>query len=86
VKERGVIIAETPYEQTLVAADRSRAAAANLIGNALKHARGTSIAHVATHGKMTLSCATRVGDDRALHIFDRYWSGRARRGGAGPLA
>jgi signal transduction histidine kinase len=61
---------------------------ANLIGNAIKHARGTQI-----------DVSVERRDDRAViavvdhgpgiaaaelpHIFDRYWTGRTKKAGAG---
>jgi signal transduction histidine kinase len=91
VKESGgVIIAQTPEEQTLVAADRDRVmqVLSNLIGNALKHARGTPIQLTLRRNGKDATFAVRDGgpgisDSELPHIFDRYWSGRTKRGGAG---
>jgi signal transduction histidine kinase len=86
----GVTIAQTPAEQTLVAADRDRVmqVLSNLIGNALKHARGSPIELSLRRNGKDATFAVRDGgpgisDSELPHIFDRYWSGRTRHGGAG---
>jgi two-component system sensor histidine kinase/response regulator len=91
VKETGgKIVAHVPEEQIVVSADRDRVlqVLGNLIGNSLKHAKGAPI-------DLTIERL----DDKAVivvrdhgpgipatelpHIFDRYWTGRTKRGGAG---
>jgi signal transduction histidine kinase len=86
----GKIVALVPEEQIVVHADRDRVlqVLANLIGNSLKHARGTPI-------ELTVERKDRdaliVVQDRGPgiaptelpHVFDRYWSGRTKKGGAG---
>ena len=75
-----------------VRADRDRLgqAFANLIGNALRHARGTPTIELGAHRRADGSVALTVRDrgpgvavDALPHVFDRYWQGRNRRGGAG---
>ena len=84
------ITCAVPSREVCVLADRDRIhqALSNLVGNALVHARGTAV---------TLSVGQRDGgvsftvtdagpgiSAAALpHIFDRYWQGRDRHGGAG---
>jgi signal transduction histidine kinase len=86
----GAIVAQTPAEQTLVAADRDRVmqVLSNLIGNALTHAKGTTIELSLRRDNGHATFAVRDGgpgisEVELPHIFDRYWSGRTRRGGAG---
>src|SRR4051812_46686872 len=86
----GLIVAQVPAEPTLVAADRDRVlqVLSNLIGNAIKHARGSAIQ---LSLQRTPSAATftvkdggpGISESELPHIFDRYWSGRTRKGGAG---
>jgi signal transduction histidine kinase len=84
------IICAVPDHEVCVLADRDRIhqALSNLVGNALVHARGTAV---------TLSVDQRAADVAFIvadagpgisaaalpHIFDRYWQGRDRHGGAG---
>jgi signal transduction histidine kinase len=86
----GVIVAQLPGEPTLVAADRERVlqVLSNLIGNALKHARGTAIEIGLKRNGKDATFVVRDGgpgisESELPHIFDRYWSGRTKRGGAG---
>jgi signal transduction histidine kinase len=86
----GVIVAQLPGEPTLVAADRERVlqVLANLIGNALKHARGAAIEiGLRRNGKdatfVVRDSGPGITESELPHIFDRYWSGRTKRGGAG---
>lgn len=86
----GLIVAQVPAEPTLVAADRDRVlqVLGNLIGNALKHARGSAIElrlQRAGQNAVFAVCDTGPGisENELPHIFDRYWSGRTKRGGAG---
>ncbi len=86
----GVIVAQLPGEPTLVAADRDRVlqVLANLIGNALKHARGSPIEIGLRRNGKDATFVVRDGgpgisDSELPHIFDRYWSGRTKKGGAG---
>ena len=91
VKETGgQITAHIPEETTLVSADRDRVlqVLANLIGNALKHARGAPIdIELKKNGKDAIFAVRDKGpgiDAAALpHVFDRYWHGRTKKGGAG---
>ncbi|MDQ3365101.1 MAG: ATP-binding protein [Myxococcota bacterium] len=91
VKESGgQITAVLPEEQTLVAADRDRVlqVLGNLIGNALKHARGTPIdIELSRNGKHAIFAVRDKGpgitDAELPHVFDRYWHGRTKKGGAG---
>lgn len=86
----GVIVAQLPGEPTLVAADRDRVlqVLSNLIGNALKHARGSPIEIGLRRNGKDATFVVRDGgpgisDSELPHIFDRYWSGRIKKGGAG---
>jgi signal transduction histidine kinase len=91
VKESGSkITAHIPEELTLVSADRDRVlqVLSNLIGNALKHARGTPIdIELRKNGKHAIIAVRDHGpgiEASALpHVFDRYWHGRTKKGGAG---
>jgi len=91
VKESGSqITAHVPAEPTLVAADRDRVlqVLSNLIGNALKHARGAPIdIELQKRGKDAIIAVRDKGpgiEESALpHVFDRYWHGRTKKGGAG---
>jgi signal transduction histidine kinase len=91
VKESGGrIIAHVPREQIVVSADRDRVlqVLGNLIGNSLKHAKGAPIdislerrddaAVIAVHDH-----GPGIAAGELPHIFDRYWSGRSKKGGAG---
>ena len=86
----GLIVAHIPEDTTLVNADRDRVlqVIANLIGNALKHARGTPIdISLERNGKDAVIAVRDRGpgivDSELPHVFDRYWSGRTKKGGAG---
>ncbi|HLL21757.1 MAG TPA: ATP-binding protein [Kofleriaceae bacterium] len=91
VKESGgQITAHFPEELTLVSADRDRVlqVLSNLIGNALKHARGAPIdIELKKNGKHAIIAVRDHGpgiEEAALpHVFDRYWHGRTKKGGAG---
>ncbi len=69
--------------------DRLGQAFANLIGNALRHARGTPIIELGARrdgAGVALTVRDRgpgIAPDALPHLFDRYWQGRDRRGGAG---
>ncbi len=76
--------------EVCVLADRDRIhqALSNLVGNALVHARGTAV--TLSVDQRDVGVAFIVADAgpgisaAALpHIFDRYWQGRDRHGGAG---
>lgn len=86
----GKITAHVPEQPTLVQADRDRVlqVLGNLIGNALKHARGAPIdIELAKNGKEAIIAVRDGGpgiaDYELPHVFDRYWSGRTKKGGAG---
>jgi signal transduction histidine kinase len=86
----GKITALVPSEPTLVSADRDRViqVLGNLIGNALKHARGTPIdIQLRRNGKMAVIAVRDHGPGipaaELAHVFDRYWHGRTKKGGAG---
>jgi signal transduction histidine kinase len=86
----GQITAVLPPEPTLVSADRDRVlqVLGNLIGNALKHARGTSIdIQLRQTGKEAVIAVRDRGPGipatELPHVFDRYWQGRTKKSGAG---
>jgi signal transduction histidine kinase len=86
----GAIEAHVPTDPTLVSADRERVmqVLSNLIGNALKHARGAPIEIFLAQGRGEARISVRdrgpgITDAELPHVFDRYWSGRPKRGGAG---
>ena len=91
VKETGSEIKTVvPEETTLVSADRDRVlqVLGNLIGNALKHARGAPMEiELKKNGKDAIIAVRDRGpgiEESALpHVFDRYWHGRTKKGGAG---
>lgn len=91
VKETGTqITAKLPDGSTLVSADRDRVlqVLGNLIGNALKHARGAPIEISLERSGEDAVIAVRdtgpgITDAELPHVFDRYWHGRAKKGGAG---
>ena len=90
-KESGVrISARVPEEQVVVQADRERVlqVLGNLIGNSLKHAKGAPIelALERQDGKATIAVRDHgpgIAPTELPHVFDRYWSGRTKKGGAG---
>lgn len=69
--------------------DRLGQAFANLIGNALRHARGTPTIELGARRDGDVVVLTvrdhgpGIAPDALPHVFDRYWQGRDRRGGAG---
>jgi signal transduction histidine kinase len=88
----GQIIAKLPTGSTLVSADRDRVlqVLGNLIGNALKHARGSPIEISLERSDRNAVIAVRdsgpgIADSELPHVFDRYWHGRVtmKKGGAG---
>jgi two-component system sensor histidine kinase/response regulator len=91
VKEAGgKITALVPPEPTLVSADRDRVlqVLGNLIGNALKHARGTPIELQLSRSDKEAIIAVRdhgpgIPAAELPHVFDRYWQGRTKKAGAG---
>jgi signal transduction histidine kinase len=91
VKETGAkITARLPAGATLVSADRDRVlqVLSNLIGNALKHARGAPIEISLERNGSEAVIAVRdsgpgIVENELPHVFDRYWHGRAKKGGAG---
>src|SRR5205085_10416131 len=82
VKESGgKIAANVPDETTLVTADRDRVlqVLGNLIGNALKHARGAPIEISLARSESNAVIAVRdtgpgITDSELPYIFDRYSS------------
>ena len=91
VKETGgKLTAKLPDGSTLVSADRDRVlqVLGNLIGNALKHARGAPIEISLERTGRDAVIAVRdngpgIADAELPHVFDRYWHGRTKKGGAG---
>jgi signal transduction histidine kinase len=91
VKESGAqIVATVPDEQLVVSADRDRVlqVLGNLIGNSLKHARGAPIGLSVARRDTAALIAVKdegpgIAPNELPHIFDRYWSGHPKRGGAG---
>jgi signal transduction histidine kinase len=86
----GKITAQIKDESTIVLADRDRVlqVLGNLIGNALKHARGAPIdISVARRDKEAVIAVRDKGPGITAaelpHVFDRYWHGRTKKGGAG---
>jgi len=90
-RESGVRIStRLPDDPTPVIADRERVrqVLGNLIGNALKHARGTPIELSLDRREGAAVIAVRdqgpgISDAELPHVFDRYWTGRTKKGGAG---
>ena len=73
-----------------MSADRERIlqVLGNLIGNALKHARGATITIALDRDDRDATFVVRdegpgITPEELPHVFDRYWSGRVKRGGAG---
>jgi signal transduction histidine kinase len=91
VKESGSkIITHIPDDPIVVQADRDRVlqVLGNLIGNSLKHAKGAPIELVLHKREDAAVVAVRdhgpgIPKTELPHIFDRYWSGRQKKGGAG---
>jgi signal transduction histidine kinase len=86
----GKITAKLPSGSTVVSADRDRVlqVLGNLIGNALKHARGTPIEISLERNQQHAVIAVRdagpgITDSELPHVFDRYWHGRTKKAGAG---
>lgn len=86
----GQITAHVGTEATIVSADRDRVlqVLGNLIGNALKHARGAPIDISVARKDTEAVIAVRdkgpgIADSELPHVFDRYWHGRTKKGGAG---
>jgi signal transduction histidine kinase len=91
-QDRTQLVIAVATDVGVVRADRDRLgqAFANLIGNALRHARGTPTIELGAHRRADGAIALTVRDhgpgiavDALPHVFDRYWQGRHRRGGAG---
>jgi signal transduction histidine kinase len=91
VKESGAkISAMIPDDPIVVEADRDRVlqVLGNLIGNSLKHAKGAPIELVLARkdNKALIEVRDRgpgIPPTELPHVFDRYWSGRTKKGGAG---
>ena len=86
----GKIVAHIPDEPVLVQADRDRVlqVLGNLIGNSLKHARGAPIEISVERKEAEAIVAVQdhgpgIAASELPHVFDRYWSGRMKKGGAG---
>ncbi|HEU4611504.1 MAG TPA: hybrid sensor histidine kinase/response regulator, partial [Kofleriaceae bacterium] len=86
----GRIVAHIPDEPVLVQADRDRVlqVLGNLIGNSLKHAKGAPIEISVERKDSEAIVAVRdhgpgIAATELPHIFDRYWTGRTKKGGAG---
>jgi signal transduction histidine kinase len=92
-RESGAKIAShLPAGPVVVSADRERIlqVLANLIGNSLKHAKGTPIEVSLERAEDGREAIIGVRDrgpgipsQELPHVFDRYWTGRTRKGGAG---
>lgn len=86
----GQITVHAPDGPAPVTADRDRIlqVLGNLIGNALKHARGTPIDLSLERRERDVVIAVRdrgpgIAPAELPHVFDRYWTGRTKKGGAG---
>ena len=86
----GKIQAHTPDEPVIISADRDRLlqVLGNLIGNSLKHAKGAPIDLIVERRDGAAMIAVKdhgpgIAEHELPHVFDRYWSGRTKRGGAG---
>lgn len=88
----GTVRATVPADPIIVSADRERVlqVLSNLIGNSLKHAKGTPIdLAVERDGKQAVISVKDGGPGipppELPHVFDRYWTGGrgSRRGSAG---
>jgi signal transduction histidine kinase len=91
IKESGATITtKLPADATLVSADRDRVlqVLSNLMDNALKHARGAPIEISLDRDAKNAIIAVRdtgpgIAASELPHVFDRYWHGRTKKGGAG---
>jgi len=86
----GKIVAHIPDEPVVVQADRDRVlqVLGNLIGNSLKHAKGAPIEISVERKEREAVVAVQdhgpgIPPTELPHVFDRYWSGRTKKGGAG---
>lgn len=86
----GSLTLELATPVVTVRADRDRIlqVLANLIGNAIKHAKGTPITLRVALGEREALISVRDGGPGITqaelpHVFERSWRGRAKRGGAG---
>ena len=86
----GAIVAKIPDEPVLVEADRDRVlqVLGNLIGNSLKHAKGAPIELSVERQRGEAVVVVRdhgpgISSTELPHVFDRYWTGRTKKGGAG---
>lgn len=86
------LVVAVPAELEKLWADKDRLgqAIANLLDNAFRHARGTPVIELAARRDERGAVHVTVRDhgpgvapDALPHVFDRYWQGRNRRGGAG---
>lgn len=79
-----------PAEMFAVRADRERVMQvfANLMSNCFKHAKGCPVTIEIARGDgvgvfMVHDGGPGISAEELPHVFDRYWSGRTKRGGAG---
>ncbi len=79
-----------PTEMFAVRADRDRVMQvfANLMSNCFEHARGCPVTIEIARGDgvgvfMVHDSGPGIAPEELPHVFDRYWSGRTKRGGAG---
>ncbi len=86
----GKIVAHIPDDPVVVQADRARVlqVLGNLIGHSLKHARGAPIEISVERKEAEAVVAVQdhgpgIAPTELPHVFDRYWSGRTKKGGAG---
>lgn len=86
----GKIVAHIPDDPVVVQADRDRVlqVLGNLIGNSLKHAKGAPIEISVERKDSEAVIAVKdngpgIPPTELPHVFDRYWTGRTKRGGAG---
>jgi signal transduction histidine kinase len=84
------ISSRIPPQPVAVRADRERVlqVLGNLIGNALKHAKGAPLELSLERRGPEVVFGVRdrgpgIDPNELPHVFDRYWTGRTRKGGAG---
>jgi signal transduction histidine kinase len=79
-----------PADEFFVRADRERLMQVfgNLMNNCFKHAKGAAITIEVARGDgvgvfQVHDAGPGIAPEELPHVFDRYWSGREKRGGAG---